>query len=51
MTKHNTVTRKEWRAERLKLLEAEKDLTRRSDELAGLVHLSKSAKAIRELAD
>jgi predicted dithiol-disulfide oxidoreductase (DUF899 family) len=34
MTKHKTGTRKEWRAERLKLLEAEKDLTRRSDELA-----------------
>jgi predicted dithiol-disulfide oxidoreductase (DUF899 family) len=34
MTKHRTGTRKEWLAERLKLLEAEKELTRRSDELA-----------------
>jgi predicted dithiol-disulfide oxidoreductase (DUF899 family) len=34
MTKHRTGTRKEWLSERLKLLEAEKDLTRRSDELA-----------------
>jgi predicted dithiol-disulfide oxidoreductase (DUF899 family) len=34
MTKHKTGTREEWLAARLKLLEAEKDLTRRSDELA-----------------
>jgi predicted dithiol-disulfide oxidoreductase (DUF899 family) len=34
MTTHKTVTRKEWLAERLELLEAEKELTRRSDELA-----------------
>ena len=34
MTKHKTGTRQEWLAERLKLLEAEKELTRRSDELA-----------------
>jgi predicted dithiol-disulfide oxidoreductase (DUF899 family) len=34
MTKHRTGTRKEWLTERLDLLEAEKDLTRRSDELA-----------------
>ncbi len=34
MTKHTTGTRKEWLAARLELLEAEKDLTRRSDELA-----------------
>jgi predicted dithiol-disulfide oxidoreductase (DUF899 family) len=34
MTTHRTGTRKEWLAERLELLEAEKDLTRRSDELA-----------------
>jgi len=34
MTKHRTGTRKEWLAARLELLEAEKDLTRRSDELA-----------------
>jgi predicted dithiol-disulfide oxidoreductase (DUF899 family) len=33
MTTHRTGTRKEWRAERLDLLEAEKELTRRSDEL------------------
>jgi predicted dithiol-disulfide oxidoreductase (DUF899 family) len=33
MTKHKTGTRKEWLAARLKLLEAEKALTRRSDEL------------------
>ena len=31
---HRTGTREEWRKERLKLLEAEKELTRRSDELA-----------------
>jgi len=34
MTKHRTGTRQEWLAARLALLEAEKDLTRRSDELA-----------------
>ena len=34
MMKHKTGTREEWLAARLKLLEAEKDLTRRSDELA-----------------
>jgi predicted dithiol-disulfide oxidoreductase (DUF899 family) len=34
MTKHKTGTREEWLAARLKLLEAEKALTRRSDELA-----------------
>jgi predicted dithiol-disulfide oxidoreductase (DUF899 family) len=34
MTKHMTGTREEWRTARLGLLEAEKDLTRRSDELA-----------------
>ncbi len=34
MTTHPTGTRKEWLAARLKLLEAEKALTRRSDELA-----------------
>jgi predicted dithiol-disulfide oxidoreductase (DUF899 family) len=34
MTKHMTGTRKEWLAARLALLEAEKELTRRSDELA-----------------
>jgi predicted dithiol-disulfide oxidoreductase (DUF899 family) len=34
MTTHRTVTRREWLVERLALLEAEKDLTRRSDELA-----------------
>src|SRR5437867_7483425 len=34
MTKHKTGTRKEWLAARLELLEAEKDHTRRSDELA-----------------
>jgi predicted dithiol-disulfide oxidoreductase (DUF899 family) len=34
MTKHLTGTREEWRAARLELLEAEKELTRRSDELA-----------------
>jgi predicted dithiol-disulfide oxidoreductase (DUF899 family) len=32
--KHKTGTRQEWLAERLDLLEAEKELTRRSDELA-----------------
>ena len=34
MTKHKTGTREEWLAARLDLLEAEKELTRRSDELA-----------------
>jgi predicted dithiol-disulfide oxidoreductase (DUF899 family) len=34
MTKHTTGTRKEWLAARLKLLEAEKDLVHRSDDLA-----------------
>jgi len=34
MTKHTTGTRKEWLAARLALLEAEKEHTRRSDELA-----------------
>src|SRR5687768_1076127 len=34
MTSHMTGTREEWMAARLKLLEAEKELTRRSDELA-----------------
>ena len=34
MAMHMTGTREEWLAERLELLEAEKDLTRRSDELA-----------------
>jgi predicted dithiol-disulfide oxidoreductase (DUF899 family) len=34
MSKHKTGTQKEWLAARLELLEAEKDLTRRSDELA-----------------
>jgi predicted dithiol-disulfide oxidoreductase (DUF899 family) len=31
MTKHSTATRNEWLAARLELLEAEKELTRRSD--------------------
>ena len=34
MTRHKTGTRKEWLAARVELLGAEKDLTRRSDELA-----------------
>src|SRR5690349_16214205 len=34
MTKHTTGTRDEWLAARLELLEAEKELTRRGDELA-----------------
>jgi predicted dithiol-disulfide oxidoreductase (DUF899 family) len=34
MTKHRTGTREEWLAERLELLEAEKELTRRSDQVA-----------------
>jgi predicted dithiol-disulfide oxidoreductase (DUF899 family) len=34
MTTHKTGTREEWLAARVKLLEAEKDLTRRSDEVA-----------------
>jgi predicted dithiol-disulfide oxidoreductase (DUF899 family) len=34
MTEHSTGTRDEWLAARLELLEAEKELTRRSDELA-----------------
>jgi len=35
MTTHRTATREEWLAARLRLLQAEKELTRRSDELAG----------------
>jgi predicted dithiol-disulfide oxidoreductase (DUF899 family) len=34
MTEHRTATRREWLAARLELLEAEKELTRRSDEVA-----------------
>ena len=34
MTTHNTGTREDWLAARLELLEAEKELTRRSDDLA-----------------
>jgi predicted dithiol-disulfide oxidoreductase (DUF899 family) len=34
MTSHKTGTREEWRAARLELLDAEKELTRRGDELA-----------------
>ena len=34
MTKHRTGTREQWLAARLELLEAEKELTRRSDEVA-----------------
>jgi predicted dithiol-disulfide oxidoreductase (DUF899 family) len=34
MTDHKTGTREEWLAARLELLEAEKALTRRNDELA-----------------
>jgi predicted dithiol-disulfide oxidoreductase (DUF899 family) len=34
MTKHKTGTRKDWLAARIELLEAEKELTRRSDEVA-----------------
>jgi predicted dithiol-disulfide oxidoreductase (DUF899 family) len=34
MTMHRTATRTEWLGERLELLQAEKELTRRSDELA-----------------
>src|SRR5213075_1874064 len=34
MTKHSTGTRKDWLAARVELLEAEKDHTRRGDELA-----------------
>ena len=34
MTKHTTGTHEEWLAARLELLEAEKELTRRGDELA-----------------
>src|SRR5579862_2833932 len=34
MTKHKTATRQEWLAARLNLLNQEKELTRRSDEVA-----------------
>ena len=34
MTNHKTGTREEWLAERLELLKAEKELTRRGDELS-----------------
>ncbi len=36
MTDHRTGTREEWLAARLQLLDAEKELTRRGDELARL---------------
>ncbi len=36
MNKHKPGTSEEWLAARLKLLEAEKDLTRRSDQVARL---------------
>src|SRR5215831_5878335 len=36
MTKHKTGTREEWLTERLELLKAEKEFTRRSDDLARL---------------
>jgi hypothetical protein len=35
--KHKVGTREEWLAARIELLEREKELTRRSDELAGLL--------------
>jgi predicted dithiol-disulfide oxidoreductase (DUF899 family) len=34
MTRHNTATREQWLSARIELLEAEKELTRRSDEVA-----------------
>ena len=34
MANHKTGTREEWMADRKKLLKAEKELTRRSDEVA-----------------
>lgn len=34
MTKHRVGTREEWRTARLDLLDAEKELTRRGDEVA-----------------
>jgi predicted dithiol-disulfide oxidoreductase (DUF899 family) len=36
VTKHMTVTSEEWLVARLELLEAEKELTRRSDELGSV---------------
>ena len=36
MTDHRTGTREEWLSARLELLDAEKELTRRGDELARL---------------
>jgi predicted dithiol-disulfide oxidoreductase (DUF899 family) len=39
MTKHKTGTREEWLTERLELLKEEKELTRRSDDLA-IVYLA-----------
>ena len=38
MTSHKTGTREEWRAARLELLEAEKELTRRGGARRGHVH-------------
>jgi len=35
MTSHKTGTPEEWRTARLELLQAEKELTRRGDELGG----------------
>jgi predicted dithiol-disulfide oxidoreductase (DUF899 family) len=42
MTQHATGTRQEWLAARLDLLEADKELTRRSDELAALHAVSRA---------
>src|SRR5215813_3509652 len=36
MTNHKTATREQWQKQRIELLQAEKELTRRSDELARL---------------
>ena len=40
MTKHKTGTRQEWLAARLELLAAEKELTRRSDDVTPITYLS-----------
>ena len=47
--KHKTGTRKQWLAARLKLLEAEKELTRRSDDLARRRRSSRGFGSIRSI--
>ena len=49
MTKHKTGTREEWLAARIELLQAEKDLTQRSDELAGGARSFRGCRSTRRI--